>query len=200
MKKSGILLLAICMGAFTSMDAQEKGTLGFSFSAFNNNQLLQSAETGQDDITVNGRGFMSFSTDYWYPVNDWLELETGVNYSMQYFRNIYNDPSASEPVDPENDITHMINIPVGVRAGFLKYGFINGGILVDILKEPGIGSYFGVGARIESPVGFGMFINPYVKAHSIFPVNFNKNADRILEAGIRIGVSFRLGSSMKEWR
>lgn len=202
MNKTRLLIIAICLGACVSINAQTKGTLGFTFSAFNNNQMLRPAEISHDYTTVDGRGFMSFSADYWYPVNDWLDFETGVNYSLQNFRDIYNNPSLPNvaPLNPKDYNMHLVNIPMGIRAEFLKYGFVNGGILVDLMKEAGIGSYFGVGAKIESPIGFGMFINPYVKAHSIFPIDFNKEADRILETGVRVGIFFNLGKSVNNWR
>ncbi len=200
MNKTAFFIIAICLGAFVSINAQTKGTLGFTFSAFNNNLTLRSAEVNPDYTTIDGRGFMSFSADYWYPVNDWLDLETGVNYSYQNFTEETISDALAAIRDTKNYNLHLVNVPVGLRAEFLKYGFVNGGILVDLMKEPGIGSYFGVGAKIESPIGFGMFINPYVKAHSLFPFNFNRNADRILETGVRVGLFFQLGKSLSDWR
>ncbi|MHB9140264.1 MAG: hypothetical protein ACYC25_00125 [Paludibacter sp.] len=94
----------------------------------------------------------------------------------------------------------MVNIPVGLRVDFLKYGFVNSGILVDLTNEPGIGSYFGAGVKIESEVGMGLYVNPYVKIHSIVPVNLNQNADRILETGIKIGVTYNFDNPYSKRR
>lgn len=197
MNRVKIILFLIFVGFLSQINAQKKGTIGFSFSALNTNQMLQYAAENHDYTTVEGRGFLSFSADYWYPVNDWLEFETGVNYSLQGFAKTISNKVENGLIVPldysENIDYHLINIPIGVRAEFLDFGFVNGGLLVDIAQqEPGIGSYFGFGVKLDSYVGYGIFINPYVKMHSILPINFNYNADRILEAGIRIGVTYSL--------
>lgn len=188
---------------FGTVDAQKKGTIGFTFSATNANLMLQSAAVNHDFTTIEGRKFISFSADYWYPVNDWLEFETGLNYSLQGFEKIVSNKlveGSLVAVNQTEDIDcHVVNLPIGVRVGFLNVGFVNGGLLVDIAQhEPGIGSYFGFGIKLESEVGYGIFVNPYVKMHSILPVNFDQNADRILEAGIRLGMSYSFDNTFRK--
>lgn len=187
MRKNKLLLLVLALAFFAPTIAQNKGKIGFSFSAFNYNEMLRTTETGFDN-TTKGRGFMSFAANYWHPINSWLEVETGVTYNLRNFETSSLDV-ASE-VSPENKTLHMVNIPIGVRATFLKYGFVNSGILIDLLEEPGIGSYVGAGLKVDSPVGVGMFINPYIKMHSVLPIDFNLKANRIIDAGIQIGISY----------
>ncbi|NLO71696.1 MAG: hypothetical protein GX102_12295 [Porphyromonadaceae bacterium] len=185
--------------SFLHVSAQEKGTLGFTFSALNSNMLMQSSSLNPDYTAIKGRGFMSFSADYWYPVSDWIEFETGVNYSLQSFAETNNNP-ASEQQEPKYYDENYINIPVGLRLSFLKYGFVNTGILLDVWEEQGIGAYFGAGVKIESPIGFGIFANPYLKTHSILPIDFNEKAKRLVDAGVRVGVSFKIGRNTDNWR
>lgn len=202
MNKYCILSIAIALSAVFQLHAQEKGTIGFTFSAMNKNSLLQSAAENHNYITHRGRGFMSFSADYWYPINKWLDFETGINYSLQSFGETIDDPNivyVTAPSPRYYDI-NMLNIPIGFRVNFLKYGFVNSGVLLDLTHEPGIGSYFGVGAKLESEVGFGIFINPYVKMHSVLPVNFNENVNRILESGIRVGVAYSFDNAYRRRR
>lgn len=203
MNKISLIIIVFVFGLLGNVFSQNKGTIGFSFSAVNSNYLLQSAAVNHEFTSFEGRGFMSFSADYWYPINDWLELETGMNYSLQGFEKIISSKVENNLLKPlnysESIDYHMVNIPIGVRAEFLGFGFVNGGLLVDIAQqEPGIGSYFGFGVKLDSPVGYGIFVNPYVKMHSILPIDFNFSADRILEAGIRIGVSYSFDNTFRK--
>lgn len=188
---------------FGAADAQKKGTIGFTLSTLNTNSMLQSATIKKDFMVFDGQGFISFSADYWYPVNDWLELETGANYSLQSFEKTVVSgliDGSNKAVNQTEDIAyHVVNLPVGFRVGFLNIGFINGGLLVDITQqEPGIGSYFGFGIKLDSEVGYGIFVNPYFKTHSILPINFDQNANRILETGIRLGVSYSFDNAFRK--
>ena len=200
MKRFIIICFTVILTAVFHLNAQEKGIIGFSFSGLNTNDMLQSAELNHDYTTHQGFGFLSLSADYWYPINEWLDFETGVDYSFQSFSETVNNPNIyylTSPMPIDYDI-HMINIPLGIRVNFLKYGFVNSGVLVDLTHEPGIGSYFGVGAKIESEVGFGIFVNPYVKMHSILPVNLDMNVNRIFETGIRFGVSYNFDNILRK--
>ena len=188
MKNHRIVVVAAALLLTGMVGAQQKGIFGFAFSALNTNSLLRSAAVNHDFTTSTGRGFISFSADYWHPISNRLEFETGINYSMQSFLKTVShrvDNGSLTAIDLKENIDyHVINLPIGIRAEFLNYGFINGGLLIDIARhEPGIGSYFGAGAKLESITGYGIYINPYVKMHSILPVNFHFNTDRILEAG-----------------
>lgn len=195
MNKFRIIIAVFLLFLFVSAGAQHKGTFGVSISALNKNTMLQSAAVNHDFTTYKGNGFLSFSADYWYPVNEWIEIETGLNYSHQSFEMATTHSwknNLAVPLQNEEYVNYyLINIPVGVRAEFLEFGFVNGGLLIDIAQhEPGIGSYFGLGVKFESLVGYGLYINPYLKTHSVLPVNLNFNNDRILEAGIKIGIFY----------
>lgn len=199
MKKTATFLTLLIVLSFSQIYAQEKGTLGFTFSALNNNMIMQSSALNPDYTATKGRGLMSFSADYWYPISESIEFETGVNYSMQGFVDSYHNPEEAGKEPKFYDLDY-VNIPVGLRLTFLKYGFVNTGILLDVIEEQGIGAYFGAGVKIESPVGFGVFVNPYLKTHSILPINFNENAKRLVDAGVRVGVSFKIGGNAANWR
>ncbi|HHT23569.1 MAG TPA: hypothetical protein GXZ87_09730 [Bacteroidales bacterium] len=197
MKKIRVAVLVLSVMFCGLVFAQSKGTVGFSFSAINKNAMVNTANKYYENTTV-GRGFMSFEANYWHPITDWLELETGLNYSRQRFDEILPlvDGEAEPQINKKDE--NLLNIPIGVKAEFLKYGFVNSGILVDVTHEAGIGSYFGGGVSFVSPVGFGVFVNPYVKMHSILPVDFNFTSRKVLEMGIKIGVSYKLSNPYRK--
>jgi len=94
----------------------------------------------------------------------------------------------------------LINIPVTLRVNFLKYFFINGGILFDIDSsasspidsQTGIGSILGLGIKCDFKSGLSVFANPYLKAHSMIPFSSGDNHQRLMESGFRFGLMYQL--------
>lgn len=174
------------MSIFQLSATQPHGKLGFSFSTLKNNRIVSSTEVERNFETIKSYRYLLFGLDYWYPISKSFTAETGLHYSFQPF----------DKKELDNSITsldkHIVSIPMGLRFNFLKYGFLNGGILLDVGHFSGIGSYFGVGARVETLAGFGMYINPYVRTHALLPFNFNINSDRLVDLGIKIGVTYSL--------
>jgi len=91
----------------------------------------------------------------------------------------------------------VLNIPLTLRANFLKYFFINGGLFVDIDistsspvdNQTGIGALLGISVKYDFKNGISVFGNPYTKLHSLIPFSDTKYHQRILETGIRIGIT-----------
>ncbi len=77
----------------------------------------------------------------------------------------------------------MLNIPVTVRANFLKYFWANGGMIVglDISKDSpidsqgGIGALVGLSAKCDFKCGATVFVNPYTKFYSLLGFDINDN-------------------------
>ncbi|MHB9140263.1 MAG: hypothetical protein ACYC25_00120 [Paludibacter sp.] len=93
MKKISVFCILIILITAFRLNAQEKGSAGFSFSGLNSNMILQSAAANHDYMTKQGHGFLSFTADYWYPINNWIEFETGINYSFQNFSEMDYNPN-----------------------------------------------------------------------------------------------------------
>ncbi|MFA5655467.1 MAG: hypothetical protein WDA37_01840, partial [Dysgonamonadaceae bacterium] len=92
----------------------------------------------------------------------------------------------------------LINIPITVRVNFANYLFVNGGLLLDfetsssnnIDKQSGVGAVIGVGAQYEFNNSLGLFINPYAKLHALLPFPAETYPQRLLEWGVRVGVTY----------
>lgn len=102
---------------------------------------------------------------------------------------------------PYGDSFSLINIPHTLRLNFLRYCFINGGILIDIDagnlpfdSQNGIGGILGLGLKYEFKSGISFFANPYVKAHSLIPFSSWENHQSLMEDGnsFRFGLIYRL--------
>ncbi|MGC3979103.1 MAG: hypothetical protein QM751_13290 [Paludibacteraceae bacterium] len=190
MKKNFTILLFLVLTA--SVAAQSRGIAIISYSAGTNNTLFRNAATFPATDGMTGLGAMSFGLEYVYPMNNWLSAEAGLNYSYELFKKKVADSQSESGYATSNVNVNLITIPVGFRINFLKYGFIQTGAMLDLLYEPGIGSYFGCGVQYQTEYGLGFVLSPYVKFHSFLPLNFNMDANRILDRGVKIGISYSI--------
>ena len=60
-----------------------------------------------------------------------------------------------------------------------------------IHSQNGIGAILGIGAKYDFKFGGTIFMNPYLKCHSLVPFSSEKYHQRLLEAGIRFGITYK---------
>jgi hypothetical protein len=97
----------------------------------------------------------------------------------------------------------LISIPATLRVKFLKYFFINAGALIDLdisqsvyfENQTGLGGIAGFGANYDFKCGLSVFLNPYIKAHSLIDVGTRL---KIMEKGFRLGVTYDLQKILKK--
>ena len=192
-----LLILSAILFTFSATYAQtaDKGKIGFTYSLNGGTNVLQPALMGAASHTVTDASGIGLI--YLKPINHWLELETGINYSLYKI----TTTSAPTPQVTTSNSTHsLIDIPVGVRAGFWKYFFANSGLLLDldlmsnshVDSQNGIGLMLGVGVKYDFKFGGSLFANPYGKIHSLLPFGFEKYHERILESGWKFGFTYKL--------
>ena len=170
--------------------------IGITFSSFGENDPYYS-----DDLigaaSYDSKSFYAFGINYIHPVNNWLDIETGVEYAKHTVTLNPNLPPNMDRNPYDIDFS-LINIPITLRANFLNYFFINGGLLIGIDAsssspiDRGLGAILGIGAQYELNNGFGVFINPYLKAHSLISLSSEKYPLRMIETGVRMGVTYIL--------
>ena len=197
-----IITYILLLGIATAMNAQEdkpeksKGAFGITFASFGGDELLHfqnlvgAASYGSDN-------FFAIGVNYVRGINKWLDFETSLEFSKH---NMYiNGSSLSGEYTPSRKVVpKLINIPLTVRANFLKYFFANGGIMVDIDvadsddydKQTGLGAMMGIGAKYDFSSGLSVFVNPYIKGHSLLPFTTDNYHRRLMNAGIRLGVMY----------
>lgn len=193
--KSVFSLIIGLLPIFINAQTTEKGKIGLNYSLNGGTSVIQPALEGDasKDITAaSGIGLI-----YLKPINPWLEWETGLTYTL------YKVKTTSSPV-PEvttrNSTLSLLDIPIGVRAGFWKYFFASGGLLLDldmmsnssISSQTGIGLMLGLGVKYDFSFGGSLFINPYGKLHALLPFSSDKHQDRILESGLKFGITYQL--------
>lgn len=184
------------------LTAQEDNTefrnakIGITFSSFGENDVFRFNEL-EGAASYNSDYFRTLGISYVSVLNKWLEVETGIEYSRH---NIIIEPNLPPYIDafPRKASFSFINIPVTLRANFLKYFFVNGGLIIDvdastnspIDNQTGIGVLLGLSIKYDFDFGISAFVNPYSKMHSLIPFQTEKYHQRILENGIRIGFTY----------
>jgi hypothetical protein len=185
------------------LNAQKKysNRAGITFSSLGVNDIL--GKSGNDGYIYEGKNFYTFGLTYIRGLNKWLEIETGLEYSSHNINISPNILLDNIFMRTRNTKLVLLNIPATLRANFLKYFFINGGILIDIDvsnnsyigNQTGIGGIAGFGVNYNFDCGLSIFLNPYIKAHSWTDVGMRQ---KILEKGFRLGIAYDLRKIIKK--
>jgi hypothetical protein len=174
------------------------GKAGVTFSSFGDNTVFRFNEL-DGAASFSGTGFQSFGINYVAGLNRWLESETGIEYSSHRLL-------MTPPFNPEFDNTpveaglSMITVPITLRANFLRYLFVNGGLLLGLDASPesrvdsqtGIGAVLGLGLKYDFRSGASVFFNPYSRLYSLLPFSAVDYPQRASENGFRIGFAWDL--------
>lgn len=172
--------------------------LGISLSVLGSNDLItfQSLDGAPG---YNGKGCYFLGVSYSRGLSSWLSFEGGIAFARHTIQIIPNVPPEILAM-PRNTNISLISFPLLLRLDFLKYFFVNGGLLVDfditldelVDSQSGIGSMLGLGFGYDFKSGISLYANPYVQAHTLVPFMHERYYERLLEQGIRFGVTYRL--------
>ncbi len=187
------LVLLLCQVAIAQNNTRNQ-RVGITFSSFGVNEPVYFNDL-EGAASYDSKNFYTFGINYIHPINNWLDIETGVEFTKH---TVTLNPNLPPDMDrsPYNIDFSLINIPITVRANFLNYLFANGGLLLDIdasSSSPissGVGAIVGIGTQYEFNNGIGLFVNPYAKMHALISISSEKYPLRMLEAGVRVGLTY----------
>ncbi len=201
-KPQVILLLALATAVTSLAGPREKESparrIGFTLTVLGDNDVITSSDLvgapGYD-----GNGFWSTGIVFSQNINKWLEWESGLEYSRHEITVLPNLPPQSD-ADPRKERLALITIPFTLKAGFLKYFFVNGGLMLDmdvrgsspVDDQTGIGPVLGTGVKYDFGSGISLFLNPYARIHSLLPFSGAKYHQKLLDSGIRFGITLGL--------
>ena len=200
--KKLFLVLSIFISLHYLANAQEnnnhpeKGKAGIHYSSFGDNQVVY-FEDMVGTPSYNGQQFYVLGVDYLYPINNWLDIETGIEYAYHKIRIDPFLPSGSN-VKPFTTQISLINMPVLLRVNVWKYFFFNGGMVLSmdasndnsIDNQTGIGANLGLGFQYDFETGISLFITPYLKANTLVPFSPEEHQQRLMENGLRLGIMY----------
>jgi hypothetical protein len=191
-----LLLVFVC---FATVVSAQKGQLGITFSALSDNGVARFRSMEDDSSTDAGKSF-TYGISYLKPLNKWLDIETG----LEYLSCPVETKSIVGTINGVTTLTRsgtlsMLSMPVAVRANFLKYFFVNAGLLLDIdvssnsiiNSQTGLGSLLGLGMKDDFKNGISVFVNPYSKIH-LFPLTFERDQQHFMESAVRFGITYKL--------
>ena len=203
--KLKLITLGLLITFSCSLLAQEKQSLkksiGFTFSTISSDVINSAGMTSLGGPSYSGKSAYTLGVSYIHPIRSWIDIESGVEYSNHTITvEPIHIPGFGRHPEYDKDIS-LINIPITARINFLKYFFVNGGIMFDfeigksspIKSQTGIGTILGVGAKYNLSNGLGTFINGYYKSHSLIPFSADNGNDyrwRLIEGGLRIGITY----------
>ena len=188
------VLLCFSFSLQTQASARN-GSIGITFSGFGENDTFR-WESLDGVGSFFGTGYYSLGITYRRALSRRFDIETGIEFSNLTY---YFTHSMAAP-KPYSVNLSMFKIPVTVRYSFLRFFFINGGLLLgfDVTDErhldnqTGLGATLGVGIKYNfSFLPIGVFVNPFVRHHSIIPFFSESNYQlHAWENGFRIGVVY----------
>jgi hypothetical protein len=191
-----LVLVFLCLSTLLSA---QKGQLGITFSAMSDNSVARFRSVIDDSSTGAGKSF-TYGISYLKPLNKWLDIETG----LEYLSCPIEIKSIVGTINGVTTLTRsatlsMLTAPVTVRANFLKYFFVNGGLLLDVdvssnsivNSQSGLGSVLGLGVKYDFKNGISVFVNPYSKIH-LFPLSFERDQQHFMESAVRFGIAYKL--------
>ena len=168
--------------------------VGITFSSFGENEPVHFT-TLDGAASYDSKSFYTLGINYIHPINNWLDIETGVEYA-KHTVTVYPNLPPDMDKSPFNKDFSLINIPITVRANFLNYFFANGGLLLGFdadIASPiasGLGAILGVGAQYEFNNGIRLFVNPYAKTHALITFSSENYPLRMMETGVRVGMTY----------
>jgi len=197
-----ILLVANILQQEVKVQAQETNKsprkIGLTYSSFGTNDVIRFQEL-DGAASYNSKNFSVFGLTYIYSLNNWLDIETGLEYAKHTITVNPNLPPDVDDTAYDADLA-FLEIPVTVRADFLKFFFVNLGLITDfdisdntpVDSQTGIGVVGGIGAKYDFKFGLSLFVNPYLKAHALIPFTDNNYQQHMMESGFRFGVTYDL--------
>jgi hypothetical protein len=126
------LLIGLLLLSGVGLNSQTKifndAKVGVSITTFGSNDFV-ALRAMYGGGSYEGLSMFSIGINFIKPLNNWLDFETGLEYSKHNF--IFTPPFAGTPVTPYDVSASLIDVPLTLRANFLKYFFINGGFTLD---------------------------------------------------------------------
>lgn len=200
MKIASLLFIFTCIIISPGLAQKHNSNdeVGMSFVGFGNNDAVHL--TSLDGAAwYSGKEYFGIQFDYIHSFNHVIALETGIGYRHH---ELTLHPNVPPNVDAEDQpvLSEMLLVPVGLRISFLKFLYLNGGMTIstsinhsqNIAAQNGIGLCLGVGVKHVLNSGLGFYINPFTSMHSALSCTGEQYPERILENGLKMGITYKL--------
>jgi hypothetical protein len=187
--------LFLCLLSTGVFSQSEKNVFSVCYS-FGENVIYRNDDLAGDG-SREGKGYFMIEAKYSQIIRNWLSVDVGLNFSRH---KLETTPAFMPGIDmtPTKGHVDLMSLPVGVQVGFLRYLFINAGVLLDmelnnniINHQSGIGVFGGIGAKYDFKCGVRFFVNSFFQQHSLIIFTSDKYPLKIFDSGLKIGVGYR---------
>ena len=201
-------LIILALIAFTAHAfSQSKNTISFVYGTTSNDVNIHGAI---GDFGYTGKGGSQFGLNYTHNFNHTFSLQSGIMFSndnvqLNTLGPQYNGLFYTGNINQTGNIK-LITIPVIAKVSFLKYLYVDAGLLADFetnyssdgtdqanktaTKQTGIGIELGLGANYN----FGrwdIFVNPFTQVHAIARFSSGNTSNfNLLDAGFKFGAGY----------
>lgn len=144
-----------------------------------------------------GKGASAFGIRYTRYLNNSFSIETGLEYSSN---KIESTPMFTvQPAPSAQYNVQMVSVPLYGNLTFLKYLFVNAGVIFDLETDMYVSETRGINSQSGVGYGFGaggkydfnkmtILVNPFFQKHAV--VTTNNHPERIGELGVRLGIGY----------
>ena len=198
-KLTTIFLVLICFAA----NAQERSRNSFGLTVgAGSASVIRASLEGAPSLDLE-RNF-EFGGNFYRQIGEKLKFETGLIY---HYNKLTEMPS-SRPDVPQitavHDV-HLVYLPAFLRYNLSRNLFVNGGAMLDLdISNPmglnrsraldyqnGLGLGMGIGGELPIHPALYLQVNPYLNLHGALLIQRENYPERILDAGIKVGIRTR---------
>ena len=178
------------------ISAQNSNRISFFYAFTTNNLIINQGLDGGPSLDGQGSDIFGFNYQIFLGKN--LSLETGIEYSKNKIDikpNFYPDIDLT----PKAVTIEMFTIPLYANFTFLKYFYVNAGLLIDFEtnrddypktdEQSGVGFGAGIGAQYTFR-NFTLYVNPMIRYHAVLTLQKEKNQQHLTEAGVKFGIGY----------
>lgn len=193
--KKILLIISLLLSVTLSGQKTWYGEIGVTGGGSSNDIFRYRELVGSGSFT--GRGSWTTGVDFRRIITDHFSIEAGLTYSQHYFIS----RSAPLPEIHEEECSlGMISFPVTARLDFLKYFFIDGGVIAglqagmsDNFTEDfsGLGATAGFGVHYKFESDIFISLRAFMSQYSLSGLLSDRNARVLWDSGFRISAGYQ---------
>lgn len=173
-----------------------------------NDNALSYPKYNYNGIDANETGCFKIGIEYSQKLRKNLFINSGIEFANHKIEVTYfsDDPFFQPPPHNKGELS-FFSCPLTLRLSFLKYLFLQGGLVVDIQaknnvfdqlsgkydvirNQSGIGSLFELGGSYRFKNNFSIFSGLNNEIHSLIPFERSSDKKKWVDVGIKIGLRY----------
>jgi hypothetical protein len=194
-----LLIIPFCLKAQDKID--KSTSIGVNYSTTKSEALTYASLVGAGSFS--GGRVDIYGISLLKRLSKRIDFEIGVEHASHDF--VYEVSSFNSLTNSFDDISRDVSVrlwsvPILFRLNLWKYFFLQSGTTIDmdnsdesdLTNQSGLGFNLGLGVNYDFEFGGSLFVVPYFESHALIEFDQDKYPTRITEAGIRIGLMYKI--------